>query len=116
MFGFGSPGKLGFRRVGVGVGQVVIGFEDALVTVFVAEDDQNFFGAFLTFLGACDYAPFDHLDPQRTFGPIAHVEEDPVAFVASGRLRLDACPGALGLAAPTRIRRRFGLQIADLRI
>jgi len=47
VFGFGRPSELRFGRVGTGIGQVVIGLEKALVAVFVAKDDQDFFGAFL---------------------------------------------------------------------
>jgi len=96
MFGFGGTSELGFGGVGMGVGQIVIRFEEALVAVFIANDNQDFFGAFLVFLGACHYASLDEFDGQWAFGSIAHIDDRPVAFVSSSRPLIHARPRAIG--------------------
>lgn len=68
MFGFGGTGELRFACVRAGIGQVVIGLDDApRVTLSEAGNDQDFFMAFLPLLGSCHHAPLDHLDEERTF-------------------------------------------------
>jgi len=81
MFGFGHASELRFVCISSCVGQVVIGLDDApRVTFPKTNDDQDFFVTFLPLVRARDHATLDHLDDERTFRAIAHVDLGPGAF------------------------------------
>src|SRR5712691_7975954 len=107
MFGFGHPGTFPQRGLRRSVGQRIIHLHHLLVvSVAVAYHHHHLFIALLTPMGSRHHTSFDHLDHQRTFTPIAHV--DPAPGLISKRLApgLDVVPWTRGPTPPATVRRR----------
>ncbi len=115
MFGFCRASEFRYVCIRTRVGQVVIGLQNTtVVAVFEADRDQDLFVAFLPFIRARDNASLDHLDHERTFRTIAHVDFGPFAFVKHSNPLINACPRPLRIATSTRVSRRINFQVADL--
>src|SRR5712692_11124990 len=91
-------------------------FERALVAVTRAHHRQPFLVALLTPVGSGDHAPFDALDHQWPFGPIADLQAPPGCRVKRLAPGLHAVPGPHGPASLPPILWERRLQITERRV
>src|SRR5438445_13772775 len=117
MFGFGHPREFPKRRLRWSVGERIIHLHHLfLVSVTVAYHHHHLLVARLTPMGSGHHTSLDHLNHQRTFTPVAHIDPAPGLItkrLAPGR---DALPGPRGPTTPATIRRRLDLQITHRRV
>src|SRR2546426_1378998 len=100
MGSFGHPGQLPQRRLRRRVRQVIIHlYHLCLVSVTGADDHQQLLVALLTPMGSGHHTACDHLDHQRSFAPIAHVDAPPGIIAQRCGPRGHALPGTLRRAA-----------------
>jgi hypothetical protein len=103
MFGFGHTGQRPQRCLRRGVGQRKLDLPHLLlVAVAVASHDSPFLSALLPPRRPCHHTSFDHVDHQRPFGAVAHVDPLPGALCKRCTPRRDALPGRRRETAPAR--------------
>src|SRR2546425_6330565 len=112
MFGFGHPGQLRKRGLRDHVGQIIIHLDHLLlVTITGADHHQKLLVALLTPVGSRHHTAFDHVNHQRPFGTIAHVDPPPGRSAERLGPRLDALPRPLRRASLAAVVWRWRLEI-----
>ena len=115
VFGFGHAGELHGVSISSCVGQVVIGLDDVSGVTFPETDDnQDFCVTFLPLVRSRDHATLDHLDDERAFRAVAHIDLGPDAFADRSNPLVDARPWPLRVAPVTGVLRRFDFEVANL--
>src|SRR2546428_8327564 len=101
MFRFGYACKRCQRCLGRPIGEIQVDFDPLCsVALAIPYHHHRLLMAFLALRGARDHSPFDDVNDQRSFGPIAHVESRPGLCGQRGLPLLETLPGALRAAAP----------------
>src|SRR6266849_2935617 len=100
VFGLGHSSQLPQRCLRDRMGQRIIHLHHLLiVAVAVAYHHHQLLVALLTPVGSRHHTPFDHVDHQRPFGTIAHVDAPPGLSAERLGPRLDALPRPLRRAS-----------------
>jgi hypothetical protein len=120
---FNSMGRFGHSRqvhqwrLAPSIAEVKVNFYHCLlVTIEIANHHREFPVSFLSLRRAGHHRAGGDLDPQRPFGPIAHLQRLPTLLRQCRTPAIQALPGTLGATASTAGRRHWTRQITNQRV